>query len=86
MLSKLNNLKEENIVKILTDRSCRMKAVLVNDEKVMEGNYEDFYNGCHGDYDIPDYNSALELAHILIRIIEKKGQKAELVNEAYRYE
>jgi len=86
MLSKLNNLKEENQVKILTDKSCRMKAVLVNDELMMEGNYEDFYNGCHGDYDIPEYNSSLELAHILIRIIEKQGKKAELVYEAYRFE
>lgn len=84
--NRLGDLKEENRVRILTDVSCSMKAVYVNDLKVMEGNYHDFYNGCHGYYDIPNFSSARGLAEVLMREIKRRGKKVELTFENYTFD
>ena len=52
-------------ISVYKDKSCNMLLVCVNDVWVMEGNSGDFYNGCHGYYDIPEYNSYMDLVSIL---------------------
>lgn len=83
---RIGTLIENNQVRILTDTSCKMKAVHVNQNVVMEGNYHDFHNGCHGDYDFPEFHSARSLAEILIRFIKSQGKDAELILETYVFE
>nr|WP_040109046.1 hypothetical protein [Jeotgalibacillus malaysiensis] len=85
MLRHTGELLEANVVKILTDTSCNMKVVYVNDKLVMQGNADDFYNGCHGFYDIQDFGSANTLAAHLAHFIKAQGKEVEIVREPYRF-
>jgi len=70
----------ENIIKILIDESCEMAVVLLNDECVMEGNYWDFYNGCH---DIQEYGEFNNYFGLVIGIQNKVGGK--IIKESYNH-
>lgn len=58
-------------IELKIDTSCDMAWVLVNGESVMMGNSCDFYNGCHGFYEIPEFNSADGLVNVLKNEISK---------------
>lgn len=73
----------EDKISVCKDKSCNMLAVYVNDVCVMEGNSEDFYNGCHGYYDIPEYNSYMELVSILKGYL--KTENIEFKEYTYKY-
>ena len=85
MFRHTRELLESNVVKILTDTSCKMKVVYVNDKMVMQGNADDFYNGCHGFYDIPDFGSANILAAHLAHFIKEQGKDVEIVRGSYSF-
>lgn len=85
MFKYTGELLETNVVKVLNDTSCNMKVVYVNDKMVMQGNYDDFYNGCHGFYDIPDFGSANTLAAHLAHFIKEQGKEVEIVREPYSF-
>ena len=51
-----------NLILIEVDRTCAMARVSLNNEIVMEGNYNDFYPGCHGITKYGNFNNHLELS------------------------
>lgn len=70
-------------ISVYKDKSCNMLSVAVNGMCVMEGNSGDFYNGCHGHYDIPEYNSYMELVSILKGYL--KTENIEFKEYTYKY-
>lgn len=75
-----------NVVTLFEDKSCDMKCVVLNDNHIMEGNSEDFYNGCHGHYSIPEFSSAIGLASLIKEIIVKSGYGCKIEYKDYKYE
>ncbi len=67
------------IVKI--DQSCQMASVYWGDEG-MCGNFWDFYNGCHGMYNLPSFSSYDQLAQILA----EKHKEQIVYDRQWRFE
>lgn len=61
---------------IYKDRNYDMISIEVNEKCIIEGNSGDFYNGCHGYYDVPEYNDYVSLVGILKDYL--KTEKVEL--------
>lgn len=70
-------------ISVYKDKSCNMLSVAVNGTCVMEGSSGDFYNGCHGNYDVPEYNSYMDLVSILKGYL--KTENIEFKEYTYEY-
>lgn len=86
METYIPSLQENNTITLKIDTSCSMAEVYVNGTIIMRGNYWDFYNGCHGMYDIPSFNSYSELIAIIKNYISSQNKQYTLVREEYQYE
>lgn len=87
-LQRINYLtgeKNSKIIKVLTDSSCNMQAVMNDKECIMEGNYWDFHPGCHGIYKYGDFKSASELAKQLKKYYEKDGYIVTIEYKDYKF-
>ena len=51
---------------------------------VMEGNFWDFHNGCHGLYEFDEFNTVTEFAYVLKNFHEANGEKVEIINTEYK--
>lgn len=70
---------------IKVDKSCDMACVYDSLGNGMEGNYCDFHNGCHGLYDIDEFDSYLSLAKVLELKHIKEGNSVKIIKEDYKY-
>lgn len=69
-----------------TDESCDMARVTVNKVGVMEGNYHDFHNGCHGIHEYGVFNTLHELISRLAIFYQSKGEEVKIVHSDYKFE
>jgi len=74
-----------NLIKKLHDNSCDMHMLTLNGVSIMEGNSGDFYNGCHGYYEIPEFRSMTGLTKIMCDILKTKDIDYEVASGEYRY-
>ena len=72
-------------IKIYVDRSCDMAKVVDPLGNGMEGNFWDFHNGCHGMYDLGEFNSYHELANVLRRKYISEGYNIKTETHKYKY-
>lgn len=81
------NVLPQSTILIELDQSCRMARVSVNGLYVMEGNYGDFYPGCHGGwhYDLAEkfgnYRSARSMAQTLQEAVIAMGAETCVIEE-----
>jgi len=78
-LSTLNILMED-------DSSCEMCCVSLEGETIMEGNYWDFHNGCHGLNKYLRFDTRRELVGCLKSYYQGMGFKVNSSNTTYDYE
>lgn len=72
-------------VTMLLDSSCDMASVLVDGECVMEGNFHDFYPGCHGITKYGDFRGPLSLAAAVASKLRRKGHKVSIWRQRAKY-
>lgn len=77
---------ETNNILYEVDYSCDMAAVSLNGECIMEGNFGDFYPGCHGIEEWGDFNSPIQLYRNIRDILLKRGEKVYVEQKEYKYE
>lgn len=67
------------------DESCDMGQVQVNGDVVYAGNYSDFHNGCHGDYELEEFNNSDEYIDVLKSAFKKAGYEVAVEYGEYIY-
>lgn len=72
--------RKQNIVKVLSDNSCSMKMVTLNNQGIMMGNTWDFHPGCHG------FPFTFSGATSLAEKIKNSIPNAVIVYENWKYE
>ena len=55
-------MSDENMIVVKVDETCEMASVTLNGKCVMEGNFWDFHNECHGIYEYGHFQSHGSLA------------------------
>lgn len=78
--------KKTNVVVHEYDKSCDMQRVKINNKYIMGGNDWDFHNGCHGMYDIPEFNNANQFISIIKRYFTESGHNYTFESKPYKYE
>ena len=73
-------------ITIKIDSSCDMACVTDEKGQIMEGNFWDFHNGCHGHYHLDNFTSYISYANVLKKYHEANGEKVKIVKETYKYE
>lgn len=71
------------IVKI--DRESNMAWVTDNNGNTLEGNFWDFHNGCHGNWDLPEFKNLEEYIQVLKNLNINKGYNVIINRKAYEY-
>jgi hypothetical protein len=71
----------KHIILVRTDSSCEMAEVYLDGELVMNGNYWDFHNGCHGIYKYGEFNSVDGLVRKISRSLSP--ELVEVNRETY---
>ena len=76
-----------NTILLKEDSSCEMAVVSVNGKCIMEGNYWDFHNGCHGINEYGEFNSRAELIQRLYLHLVKTQptKKIVILKQKYKY-
>lgn len=73
----------EIIVK--TDNSTSMAHVYDNKGNSLEGNFWDFHNGCHGNYNLPEFNNLNEYIDVLKQLHHNDGNLVKIIRKSYKY-
>ena len=76
----------ENKILVEIDKSSSMASISLNSKCIMEGNFWDFHNDCHGIYDWGNFTSYYDLYSNIKSILLKKGEKVNLEIKDYKYE
>jgi hypothetical protein len=79
------NILDHNIIKIFVDKKTNMACIEVNSEFIMEGNFWDFHNSCHGGsfYLLEDFYSYKSLANKIKNYFIKNNLNVEVITEDY---
>lgn len=79
---------DDNIIKVLLDKRCEMACIEVNSEVIMEGNYWDFHNSCHGGaFDLlPYFYRYRDLVEIFNNYFIKNNLNVKIIYDEYKYE
>lgn len=80
-------LKKNTIeIKILIDKPSQMAKITCDGKCIMEGNFWDFYSGCHGIIEWGDFNSMEELIENIAKKYKNDGYIVSIIRESYKYE
>jgi hypothetical protein len=74
------------LITVEVDKLCNMARVYDSNGYGMEGNYWDFHNGCHGMYDIKNFNSISEFVRVLKTKHKLKNKVVEVIYKNYAYD
>lgn len=77
--------KNTNTILLREDESCSMACVRLNGKCIMEGNYWDFHNGCHGIDEYGEFNSRSELIQRIYLHLAKTQPQKKIVIEKQKY-
>lgn len=73
-----------NLIHIYKDDNTEMAIVELNDERIYEGNYHDYYTGCYDRFEIiEEFNSLDEFITNLKKYIEENDGKCKVYEYKY---
>lgn len=81
----MNKEKEKVFITVKVDNSCDMAEVRDSEGNGMSGNFWDFHNGCHGLYELENFNSYKELVQVLTKLHTKNGKEVVVGVKNYKF-
>lgn len=75
-----NLVKNNNVITVKYNKDTDLVSVLLNDKNILTSNIDNFHSGIKNLYDIPSFDSHLELVEIIELYCLKLGKQVIIKN------